>query len=283
MKRGKPLKLATQNLVGAREQANDKCVHATKVEINGHTSKEATEHGLCTLAILGPFWDLLSRVIKMVYVNGIHIYVDVVGRGKPLVFVHGNGEDHTIFDTLVEKLKENFTCYVMDSRSHGKSEFSHDLHYDVMAQDVYGVIEHFKLDQPGFIGFSDGGIIGLHLAYTYPDLFSQVMVLGANIHTKGIVKPVREAWLKVYQKTQDPLFKLMIEEPNYRFKDLEKIKASVMVVVGEHDVISKRHTKAIVRHIHDAKLVVMKEKHHEDYIVHRDDVYPLCMNFFTKP
>jgi pimeloyl-ACP methyl ester carboxylesterase len=233
---------------------------------------------------LGPFGDLLSREKTMfLNVNGINLNVEVVGSGKPLIFFHGNGEDHHIFDPLVDRLKHYFTCYLVDSRGHGKSEKVDHFHYDDMAEDIYEMIMQLELEKPMFIGFSDGGIIGLIIGMKYPELISRMMVLGANIHTRGIQKKVRKAWEDVYLKTSDPMFKLMIEEPNFNFYELHKIKSEVMVVVGEFDVILPRHTKAIAKHIKDSRLVIIKEKHHEDYIVYRDDLYDLCMEFFKKP
>ena len=43
-------------------------------------------------------------------VNGIQLYYTKTGQGRPLIMVHGNGEDHTIFDEAVSVLKEHFTC-----------------------------------------------------------------------------------------------------------------------------------------------------------------------------
>ena len=65
-------------------------------------------------------------------VNGLQLFYEQTGTGQPLVLVHGNGEDHTIFDEAVEYLKDSYTCYAIDSRNHGKSESSSELHYEQM-------------------------------------------------------------------------------------------------------------------------------------------------------
>ena len=54
-------------------------------------------------------------------VNGIQLFYTKTGNGRPLIMVHGNSEDHTIFDEAIGVLKEHFTCYAIDSRGHGKS------------------------------------------------------------------------------------------------------------------------------------------------------------------
>lgn len=52
-------------------------------------------------------------------VNNININYEIYGEGKPIILLHGNSETHHIFDVLVEKLKENYKVYAIDSRCHG--------------------------------------------------------------------------------------------------------------------------------------------------------------------
>ena len=42
-------------------------------------------------------------------VNGIQLFYTKTGQGRPLIMVHGNSEDHTIFDEAIGVLKEHFT------------------------------------------------------------------------------------------------------------------------------------------------------------------------------
>ena len=49
------------------------------------------------------------------------IYYQVTGQGFPVVFLHGNGEDHHIFDQAVNLLSKQYQCICIDSRYHGQS------------------------------------------------------------------------------------------------------------------------------------------------------------------
>lgn len=215
-------------------------------------------------------------------INNINMYVDVKGLGYPLILVHGNGEDHHIFDELVSKLKDQYTCYMIDSRNHGLSSKTDDFSYETMVNDIVCLIDFFKLDKPGFIGFSDGGIIGLIIGMKYPNLLSKMMVLGANIYPTGIKKRIRNLVHKAYNASKSPYLKMMIDEPNYTFQNLNDIKIPVYVIVGENDVIHLSHTKAIYRHLKHATLDIIKQKNHDNYVVHRDDLFPYIEAFF-KP
>ena len=54
--------------------------------------------------------------------SGLQLYYETVGQGKPLIMIHGNSEDHTIFDRASEVLAPWYTCYLPDSRGHGRNE-----------------------------------------------------------------------------------------------------------------------------------------------------------------
>ena len=79
-------------------------------------------------------------------VNNVELFYEVAGSGTPLVMVHGNGEDHTVFDKAAELLSQHFTCYLLDSRGHGSSQKVSEFHYDDMAEDVYQFIQALHLE-----------------------------------------------------------------------------------------------------------------------------------------
>ena len=56
-----------------------------------------------------------------IHVNGVHLFYEKQGTGKPLILLHGNEEDHRIFDEAIELLKKHYTVYAVDSRGHGQS------------------------------------------------------------------------------------------------------------------------------------------------------------------
>lgn len=113
-------------------------------------------------------------------VNGINLYYETCGEGKPLVLLHGNTETHKIFNRAIPLLRERFTVYAIDSRGHGESDKVQTYHYDDMKEDVRCFIEKLHLEKPVLCGASDGAIIGLLLASEYPALLSALIVCGAR-------------------------------------------------------------------------------------------------------
>jgi pimeloyl-ACP methyl ester carboxylesterase len=125
---------------------------------------------------------------ETVNINGIDIYYEVYGEGKPVLLLHGglaNG-DHWV--NVIPALTEaGYQAIVMDSRGHGRSSFDETpISYEVMASDVLGLMDHLGIDKADLVGWSDGGIIGLEIALTHPERLNKVVAYGANFDPTGV-------------------------------------------------------------------------------------------------
>ena len=210
------------------------------------------------------------------HVNGIELYYEVKGNGRPLLMVHGNGEDHTIFDEASEILKDRFTVYLVDSRDHGQSTKVSDLHYSDMADDLLVFLNDLDLKDVAFYGFSDGGILGLLLAQK-TDRISRLIVSGANMTPNGV-----KGWLKtvikiMYFFNKDGKLRMMLREPNITAEELSSIKVPTTVIAGEKDLVTRKETEAIAAAIPGSKLRIIKGEGHGSYIVHKTAVADLIL------
>ena len=200
-------------------------------------------------------------------VNGIQLFYTKTGQGRPLILVHGNSEDHTIFDEAVHVLREHFTCYAVDSRGHGKSSPCRELHYNDMAQDMIAFMTELDLEDVVFYGFSDGGIIAL-LAAMNCSRITDLVVSGANLTTKGTKMWFRLLLQAESLRGKDPLIELMKNEPDISASELSAIRARTLVTAGSRDLIREAETRAIADAIPGAKLMILKGETHGSYIVH---------------
>ncbi len=215
-------------------------------------------------------------------VNGVNLYYEVYGSGMPIILVHGNSETHQIFDVLIDKLKEDYKVYAVDSRCHGKSEKTKTISYDLMAEDMIEFIKKLKITKPIFYGFSDGGIIGLLIAIKEPKLLSKLIVSGANLNPNGMSKSMLIVSKIGYFITRNKLFKMMIQEPNITIKDLEKIEVSTYILAGEKDVIKEEHTRLIAKNIKNSTLEIIPKENHSSYIVHSEKIYNIIKYILSK-
>lgn len=215
-------------------------------------------------------------------VNDINLYYEIYGKGTPIILVHGNGETHQIFDVLIDKLKDNYTVYAVDSRCHGKSQKTEKISYELMAQDMIEFIKKLKINKPIFYGFSDGGIIGLLIAIKEPKLLSKLIVSGANLNPNGISKVILILSKIVYFITRNKLIRMMVKEPNISIKDLEKINIPTYVLAGKKDVIKEEHTRLIAENIKNSTLEIVPKENHSSYIVHSEKIYNIIKKYINK-
>ena len=75
-----------------------------------------------------------NEKLEKIHVNHVDIFYEMIGQGRPVVLIHGNGEDHTVFDRTVHLLEKKYTCYLPDSRGHGKNQWTGEFHYRDMAE-----------------------------------------------------------------------------------------------------------------------------------------------------
>ena len=203
-------------------------------------------------------------------INGIDMYYETYGTGKPLVLLHGNGGSIKSQGGRIEYFKKNFQVIAIDSRAHGKSFDTSNkiLTYDEMANDVKVLLDSLKIDNAYIWGQSDGGILGLLIAIKYPTKVSKLATFGANIYPgkKAVFDEIHQMVMDTLKTTKDSntkkLFSLLAYQPNITKKDLNKIKCEVLIMSGDRDAIRLEHSIKIFNNIENANFFVMPGASH---------------------
>lgn len=217
-----------------------------------------------------------------IHVNGIDIHYVSEGEGMPILLLHGNGEDHSIFDRLIEDLKKDRKVFTIDTRGHGESEKVDSFRYSDMVEDVAAFIAELGIERPVLYGFSDGGIVGLMLASKYPDMLSGLIASGANLTPKDLRPSFRVMTRVKNAFKKDPLLELMLNEPSITDDDLERIKIPVLITVAEKDIVSVSHAEHIAGKIPRGSMTVVPKEDHGSYIVHSEKLFPLISDFIDS-
>lgn len=205
---------------------------------------------------------------KYAEVNGLRIHYAEAGEGRPVVLLHGNGEDHNLFETEIGQLvAAGYRVYAPDSRGHGKNEPLTEYHYADMAEDVYQFIKTLGLEKPALYGHSDGGIIALLLEISHPGTLSVMAVSGTNLSPEGIISSFIEEFTELNEKKPDPLITLMLTEPHIDPAELRKITIPVLVTVGDDDLILPEETEKLSENLVNSVTVVVEGADHGSYIV----------------
>ena len=215
-------------------------------------------------------------------VNGTSIFYAAEGAGKAVILLHGNGGSHNDLETTQRDLAQaGYMVYALDSRGQGANARLSEYHYKDMATDVYEFIKTKGLEKPAVFGFSDGGIIALQLEVMYPGTLGAIATGGANIFVKGALVPEFEQGF-LAQPTDEPLVKMMQNEPTMTPQDMQAIQAPSLIMSGEHDLILEDHTRLIGENIPDARVKIIPGEDHGSYICNSPKLAVLLLDFFNE-
>ena len=216
-------------------------------------------------------------------VNGVSLHYAVAGEGKPVLLVHGNGEDHRLFLTQIRQLTEaGYRVCAPDSRGHGANPPLPEYHYADMAEDMFQFIRALGLTKPALYGHSDGGIIGLLLELRHPGTLGCLALSGANLSPAGLDPAFLAEFTALNEQKPDPLITLMLTEPDIDPEALRRIAIPVLVTAGEHDLILPEETARLAAALPDSRLVIVPGADHGSYIAGSEIMGKLLLDFLKQ-
>jgi len=104
---------------------------------------------------------------KTIQYENKKIYYRSIGNGKPVMLVHGFGEDGNVWSIQVEYLKDKFHLIIPDLPGSGRSEMISDMSMEGIAEVLHSIIHEENIDTCTVIGHSMGGYITLALVEHY--------------------------------------------------------------------------------------------------------------------
>jgi len=120
-------------------------------------------------------------------VNGINLYFETHGTGRPLILLHGGLGSGEMFGPVLPALGERHQVIAVDLQGHGRTaDIDRPLDIRLMADDIAALIGHLGLDQPDIVGYSLGGGVALHTAAKYPAKVRRLVAASANIRRDAI-------------------------------------------------------------------------------------------------
>lgn len=232
---------------------------------------------------------------KYAEVNGINIYYETYGTGKPLILLHGNSQSIADYNKQIPILAEHFQVIAFDTRGHGKSTADDkQLSYELFATDVEAMVKYLQLDSVNILGWSDGGNTGLRLAIDKNIHIRKLAIMGSNLYNKrSSVKPLINVFVKMKSRKlkkehkeetfEHKLVQLLLNEPNISSEEIQKIDCQTLVMAGSNDVIKERHTKLIQKNIPDSELLILDKSNHLAPQYNANVFNEAVLNFFLKP
>jgi pimeloyl-ACP methyl ester carboxylesterase len=146
-------------------------------------------------------------------VNGINLYFETHGAGRPLILLHGGLGSGEMFGPILPLLAERHQVLAVDLQGHGRTaDIDRPIDVRLMADDIAALIDHLGLDRPDLVGYSLGGGVALHTAAKYPAKIGRLVAASANIRPDAIYSEMRVQQGQVSGAAAE----LMKETPMYR-------------------------------------------------------------------
>ena len=120
-------------------------------------------------------------------VNGINLYYETHGAGRPLILLHGGLGSGEMFGPILPTLAERHQVIAVDLQGHGRTaDIDRPIDIRLMADDIAALIDHLGLDKPDLVGYSLGGGVALQTAVKYPAKVRRLVAASANIRRDAI-------------------------------------------------------------------------------------------------
>ncbi|MGN6604873.1 MAG: alpha/beta fold hydrolase [Ginsengibacter sp.] len=218
-------------------------------------------------------------------VNGLKMYYEIYGEGKPLVLIHGGGSTIQItFGKVIPLLAKSRKIIAVELQAHGRTEDRNtDLSFEQDADDVAALLNKLNISKAAIFGFSNGATTSIQIAIRHPELVDK-LILGSPLAKRNGVpawfwdfikdarienmpKVLREEYSNVdpdsLQNMHDKDAKRMVNFKDIADEKIKSIKAPTLIIIGDKDVITPEHALELHRQIAGSELAIIPGGHGE--------------------
>ena len=120
-------------------------------------------------------------------INGLNVYYETLGSGRPLVLLHGGLGSGEMFGPILPALAASHQVILPDLQGHGRTaDIDRPIDIRLMADDIAALIDHLGLEKPDLVGYSLGGGVAFFTAVKYPDKVGKLVMAAAHIRRDAI-------------------------------------------------------------------------------------------------
>lgn len=225
--------------------------------------------------------------MKSVYseVNGLNMYYEIYGEGKPIVLIHGGGSTiQSSFEKLIPLLSKNRKVIAVESQAHGRTnDRNADLSFEQDADDIATLLKNLNIDKADFLGFSNGGTTTLQIAIRHPEIIDKLILASPLAKRSGVPdwfwgfmsqaklenmpEQLKAAYKRVAADTNglqimhDRDAKRMVNFKDIPDEPIKKINAPTLIIIGDKDVINPEHALELHRQIANSELAIIPGGH----------------------
>ena len=212
-------------------------------------------------------------------VNGVHMYYEIHGQGRPVLMLHGGITDHSFWPQTLQDMAKGHRVIAPEQMGHGHTPDlpAREFSYAQMAEDTAALLEQLDVKSVDVIGWSDGGVIGYLLAIHHPQLVRKLVTSGANVDGEGLPPPKTgeikpEQLPKMFEEEYDKVspdgpqhyvafinrvVAMWRKYPYVERSRLAEIRCPTLIIVGDRDFFPVEVAEHIRQAISGAQLMVV--------------------------
>jgi pimeloyl-ACP methyl ester carboxylesterase len=198
-------------------------------------------------------------------VKGAKVYYEVYGTGDPIILLHGAYMNiNSNWSELIPILSKTRKVIALEMDGHGHTPLSErPFSYQTFASDVAAALIHLKIDSADILGFSYGGTIAYQFAIQHPAMTKKLIIISSTYKSDGWLgimytmlaglkpdafdnTPIRSEYIRVapdtslWHKFIATMLKFSAEKFNLGDDNIKKIKAPVLLIMGDNDGTDKK-------------------------------------------
>jgi pimeloyl-ACP methyl ester carboxylesterase len=205
-------------------------------------------------------------------VNGLNMYYEIHGTGRPLVLLHGNlSAIDTSFGKLLPALAKTRQVIAIEQQAHGRTaDIDRPLSVAQMAEDTVALLEHLGIEKADFFGYSMGSALALAIAILHPEVVGKLVLAAISYKVDGMYPgllegieqlqpehlagtPWQEEYARIAPRPEDwPTLVEKVKQldgslKDWSSEDIQAIKAPTLIIIGDSDIVRPEHAVEMFR------------------------------------
>ena len=241
---------------------------------------------------------------KYADVNGLKMYYEIHGTGRPLVILHGAFGWAMVFPELTKS--HQVIAVELQGHAH-TADIDRPLTVEQLADDVAELLKQLKIKEADFFGYSMGGNVALGVAIRHPQLVRKLVINGSHYSRMkdAYEREVYEQFESVgpdfappvlkgpyEQKAPDPakwpvlvtkVKKMAAEFEGFSRDQVQSIQAHVLIAQGDRDGVRPEHAVEMFRLIPNAQLAIFPGGDHFLIVQRPEAILPTVAAFLDSP
>lgn len=218
------------------------------------------------ITVLMPMLAIAQGKGSYADVNGIHLYYEIHGTGKPLVLLHGGLGSTQLFVPNIDELAKGRQVIAIDMQGHGHTpDIDRPFSLEAMSEDIAALLQFLKIPKADVMGYSLGAGVALQVAVRHPEMVNKLVLVSAAIRRNDFYPDILTQQAQVgaaaaEQMKQTPMYqsyqkinphpdwaRLLQKLGDFMKKDFDysdavrQVKAPTLVIAGDADIFPPKY------------------------------------------